>query len=201
MNDSSTGGPLAPAAAPAPLEGIALANFIQGLVVGITGIEGTMVRPSFQSEPPNVPDAGEAWISIRISSRPSDAFPYVGHDPSGDGGLGTDTVQRHEELHFLCSFYDLGTNGQAANLASLLREGLAVAQNREVLTTNGMGLVSAGETLDVPVIVKTRWLYRCDMEVIIRRNISRTYPVRNLLSADITVETDSGRTISVSVTQ
>src|ERR1700694_2060232 len=130
MTDSSTGGYLIPSAAPAPLEGQALLDFLQGVIVGITGLAGTMVRPVWQSGPPNIPDAGTAWCAFRITTRPSSTFPHVKHDPAGQGA---DALQRHEALHVLCSFYDLGSGGQADGLAALLRDGLSIPQNREIL--------------------------------------------------------------------
>src|SRR3979409_241705 len=132
MTDSSTGGYLIPSGAP-PLEGQALLDFLQGVIVGITGLDGTMVRPVWQSEPPNIPDAGEAWCAFRITTRPSDKFPYVKHNADGQGA---DALQRHEELHVLCSFYDLGSGGLADGLCAQLRDGLSIAQNREILTLN-----------------------------------------------------------------
>ncbi len=78
-NTSATGGYLAPSPAPAPtpLEGQALLDFVQSWVVGITGLDGPLVRPYWQSEPPNVPQAGEAWCAFKISTRPADEFPFL----------------------------------------------------------------------------------------------------------------------------
>jgi hypothetical protein len=84
-------------------------------------------------------------------------------------------------------------------LCSLLRDGLQIPQNREVLTLGNMNLVKTGEILAVPVVVKTRWLGRVDMEVILRRRIARTWSVLNILSAQGAIVTDDGirRTIKV----
>jgi hypothetical protein len=193
MNDSSTGGYLIPSGS-APLEGQALLDFLQGVIVGITGLAGNMVRPYFQSEPPNVPDAGTAWCAFRIGERPSDRFPYVRHNPDDADGQGSDTLQRQEALHVHCSFYDLGSGGLADGLASLLRDGFSIAQNREVLTLNNMGLAYTGELTPVPVPVKDRWLYRVDIEVVIRRQINRTYSVLSVLSAQGTLVSSDGQT-------
>lgn len=193
MTDSSTGGYLIPSGT-APLEGQALLDFLQAVIVGITGLAGPMVRPYWQSEPPNIPDAGTAWCAFKISSRPSDKFPYVRHNPDDADGQGSDTLQRQETLHILTSFYDLGSGGLADGLCAQLRDGLSIPQNREVLTLNNMGLGYTGEAISVPVVVKTRWLYRVDLEVVIRRQIDRTYPVLNVLSAQTTVTTDDGLT-------
>lgn len=195
MTDSSTGGYLIPSGA-APLEGQALLDFLQAVIVGITGLDGTMVRPVWQSEPPNLPDAGTAWCAFRITTRPSDTFPYVKHNADGQG---SDALQRHEALHILCSFYDLGSGADADALAAQLRDGLSIAQNREVLTLNNMGLAKTGDLVAVPVLVKTRWLYRVDLEIVIRRQIDRTYPVLHVLTAQTTLATDDGLTAQINV--
>lgn len=196
MTDSSTGGYLIPSGAPAPLEGQALLDFLHGVIVGITGMDGTLVRPAWQSEAPNIPDAGTAWCAFRIARRAPDAYAFVKHNVDGQGA---DAMQRHEALHVLCSFYDLGSGGLADGLCSSFRDGLSVAQNRESLTRANMGLVKTGEPVPVPVLIKTRWLYRVDLEWILRRQVDRIYPVLNIVSAQGSIVSDDGisRTIQV----
>lgn len=193
-NDSSTGGPLAPASVPAPLEGQALNRFIQQWVVGIVGLDGTLVRPRYQPEQPDIPDAAVAWAAIGVTTRKTDNFPAIIHDGDGDGGEGTDELHRHEEYTVFCSFYDLGTNGLADYYATLLRDGVAIGQNLEILQLNDMAFAWIGDMTPVPSLLKQRWLYRVDISLTLRRRILRVYPVRNILSAEGTVETDSGFT-------
>lgn len=182
-NDSSTGGYLTPATSPAPLEGQALNRFLQQVWVGITGLDGTLIRPRWQAEPPAIPPFGTDWMAFGITRRKGDTFTSTIHDPTGNGN---DSVYRQEMLDILCTFY----GPDADNYASLLREGLFVAQNREVLQLNNFGLVEVGEAVAVPEIIKDRWTYRVDMRVTLRRSILRTYPVLNILSAEGTVDTD-----------
>jgi len=190
-NDSSTGGYLLPLADPEPLEGLALNNFIQGWIAGVTGLAGNLVRPRWQAEPPNVPPTATAWAAVGTTVRPADEFPLIVHNPNGNGGLGQDELHQHEDIDILVSFYDLGTNGQAEALAALLRQGLAINQNLEPLTLNGMGLISCGPSIALPSIFKTRWNYRVDMTVTIKREIVRVYPVQNIQSIDITLEAEN----------
>lgn len=182
-NDSSTGGYLAPAGSPAPLEGQALNRFLQQIWVGITGLAGTLVRPRWQPEPPAIPAFGTDWMAFGIMRRPGDAFPSTIHSPTGNGN---DSIYRQEILEILCTFY----GPDADSYASLLREGLFVAQNLEVLQLNNFGLVGVGETVAVPEMIKDRWTYRVDMYVTLRRSIEYTYPVLNILSASGTVDSD-----------
>jgi hypothetical protein len=182
-NDSSTGGYLTPATSPAPLEGQALNRFLQQVWVGITGLDGTLIRPRWQPEPPAIPAFGTDWMAFGITRRKGDTFTSTIHDPTGNGN---DSVYRQEVLDILCTFY----GPDADNYASLLREGLFVSQNREVLQLNNFGLVEVGEAIAVPELIKERWTYRVDMKVTLRRSILRTYPVLNILSAEGTVDTD-----------
>lgn len=192
MNTSATGGVLLPAPppAPTPLEGQELNRFLQQWVVGITGLDGTMVRPRYQAEPANIPIAGDAWAAIGVTERKADTYPYVKHDPVGPAGLGADYLQRHEEFVMLCSFYDLGTNGLADLYASLLRDGTAIPQNLEILLAANMGFVKAGDMIAVPSFLATRWLYRMDIPITLRRQIDREYAILNVASATMDFETE-----------
>lgn len=195
MTDSATGGYLLPATTPAPDQGQSLNRVIQPWIVGVSGLPGDMVRPAFQSEPPDIPDAGEVWASFRYTTRPSDTFPYVRHDPSG-----YDELQRHEYLETLISFYDLGTNGLADQYAAIFRDGIAIEQNLELLGLQGIKLSHSGEETAVPVLFKNRWMYRVDIPVTLRRQINRVYNVLDVLSLTGTLLNDVGlpaRDISV----
>ncbi len=95
-------------------------------------------------------------------------------------------------MNALASFYDLGSGGLADYYCALLRNGSAVAQNREPLTAAGFGLTRVGSPVAVPVIFKLRWQYRVDLEVVLRREIVRVYPVEPLVSAQGDIVTDGG---------
>lgn len=192
VNDSATGGPIRPdPAGPQPLEGQALNQFLQGWIVGIIGLDPTLVRPRWQPEPANIPDAFNCWVAIGVTRRPNDTYVSIKHLPDADGGLGADLMERHETLDLLSSFYDTGVNGQADMYCSLLADGLQIAQNRELLDINGFGLIEASEPLVVPVLFKERWLYRVDLAIQMRREVLRQYPVRNVLSVHGTIVSDT----------
>lgn len=184
-NTSATGGYLfpLPPPAPAPIEGQSFNRFLNEVVVGISGLPGSFVRPRWQPEPANVPNLNEDWLSFGIQSKRADTYAVELHDGSGDG---SDEIQRHETVEVLLSFY--GPNADA-NL-EIFREGLQVAQNREVFQLNAMGQTETGDAITIPALVKERWYYRVDMTWIFRRQIRRIYPVLNLLSFDGTLNAD-----------
>lgn len=188
MNTSATGGYLLPDVPSPPLEGKALLQFLQAVVVGITGMDGTLVRPRWQAEPPNIPAADVAWCSFGIMGRSADTFPYVKHFGEDDINGGYDYLMRHEQLELLTSFYDLGVSGEADYYASILRDGLAIAQNREALYLGGFVLAYTGDLTPVPTLLKERWLYRIDFPFTLRRQIDRKYSVLNILSFQGTLD-------------
>lgn len=193
-NTSASSGYLQPgqAPAPSPLEGQDLNRFLQQLIVGVSGLDGTLVRPRWQTEMPIIPNEATVWAAMGVTTRPRDTYPAIVHVAGGNSGRGYDELRRHETLHTLCSFYDTGVNGQADKFCALVADGLAIPQNREVLTLNGFGLVSTGDPTAVPSLWKERWLYRADLQIIFRRQIKRTYSVYNLLSAQGEIIADNG---------
>jgi hypothetical protein len=181
-NTSATGGPLLPAASPAVLEGDALVDYLQQIVVGVTGLPGNAGSAALAGRAAEHPAGGTDWAAIGITTKQADTFAYVEHDGTGDG---SDTVKRHEILRSAVQLLRSRPKRAADEYAARLRDGLSVAQNREPLTNAGMGLVSVGDATAVPSLLKERWLYRTDITVTIRREIRRTYPVLNIVSADI----------------
>lgn len=197
-NTSATGGPLIPAASPpapypVPLQGEALDDFFQAVIVGITGLDPKLVRPRWQQEPPNLPNKGATWMAIGMVEAIPDTNAVELHNVDG---LGTNELQRHEELDLLLSAY-----GPLADAAmAQLRDGLQIAQNREVLQLAGVGHIETGHPRIVPEYVKDVWLRRVDMHWRVRRGVIRTYPVLSLLSAQGTLNTEIIQT-SLNVSQ
>jgi hypothetical protein len=126
--------------------------------------------------------------------RSSDTFPFV--EESNDGL--TSRLQRHEELPVLCSFYDLGSIGEADGLASLLRDNLAIRQNIEPLLAGGFVLAYVGGLTPVPSLISTRWLYRIDLPLMIRRQIDRSYSVLSVTTMQGEVDTSDGYDFPIS---
>ena len=185
MTDSSTGGFLAPVGPQQP-HGDEFEDQIQAVVVGITGLPGSLVRPRWQPTPPAQPAADVDWAALGITEVESDWDAVVSHDGAGQG---TDHLQRHEVVDLLASFY--GPNGRAN--AARLRDGLSIAQNREALFLANMGLRSVGpKIITAPALVNEQWVSRFDIAVSIRRRIDRTFSVLNLLRAQGAVRSQTG---------
>ncbi|KAA2237673.1 phage neck terminator protein [Salinarimonas soli] len=174
-NDSSTRGYLAPLGAPPP-DDDDLADILQAMVVGITGLDGALVRPRWQPRPPPVPPVDVNWCAIGITARQGDYLGAVIHDGAGEG---TSTHQRHEDLEVLATFYGPAANGYA----SRLRDGLSIAQNREPLFLAGIAYVAPGAPVQLSDEVGALIRRRVDLPLQFRRQTDRTYAVLNLRSA------------------
>lgn len=176
--DSSTGGYLMPADAPAPAEDADLDAIFQRAVTRITGLPGQLVRPRWQPRPPKQPEASVTWCAIGIIEQDPDAMPDIVHVSTG---LGHDRLSRHEDLRLLVTFY--GPAAQA--MAGRLRDGLYVPQNREELSSHDIGFVAAGRIRAVPEPVNQQWIRRYDLLLQFRRKITRDYGVKHIAAADI----------------
>lgn len=183
-NDSSTGGYLSPAVVSPPLEDDALDDLLQEMVAGITGLPGAMVRPRWQHTVPKQPEPSVNWCAIGVTVQTNDAGPAIRHNPDGQG---SDSYQRHQDMELLCTFYGPAAKGYA----QMLVDGLAIPQNSEQLGVYDMKFVSAATIRAAPDLVNQQWVRRYDVTVALRRKISRTYAVLNLLSAQVHTETDS----------
>ena len=169
------------------MQGLDLQVFLQNWIAPLTTLDPTLVRPRWQAEPANIPTAGDAWCALGPGDRTSDTFPYVSQ--LGDNGA---YLQRQEQFTLLCSFYDLGSTGLADMYASLLRDNLAIPQNREPLYAAGFALAYVEGMRVAPTLKSTRWLYRMDLPIVMRRQIDRNYNVLTVESLDATLTTDSG---------
>jgi hypothetical protein len=187
MNTSATGGYLVPTSS-LPAEDTALEDQLQTMVVGITGIDGTLVRPRWQPNPPKQPAADVNWCAIGVMRSTQDTYAAIVHHPDRPDGAGHDEMQRHETIEVLASFY--GPAGQG--YANLLSDGLQIAQNREALYFENLALLDATDVQAAPALQNEQWIRRYDLAMRFRRQITRTYDVLNLLSADGTIQSEQG---------
>lgn len=181
-NDSSTGGYLVPTSVNGDLNDDALQDFLQGIVVGVTGLAGDLVRPRFQVEPPNPPDAGTSWAAIGPGPREREHYSAIVEKN------GSAVAIRNRIIQVLVSFY----GPQAETNGELLAMGLEIAQNRETMKASGFNLVSGVEGPTIaPALIKSQWYYRVDYTFKVRQQQQYTYPILTLKSAQATLEAQS----------
>lgn len=181
---SSSAGFLAPITS--PVDDQALEDVLQATIVGITGLAGQWVRPRWQPEPPNQPPLDQNWVAFGIIRRVYDSFMYKGHDPDGDSGNGVDLVECDESLQVLHSFYGPNSN----SLCTRFRAGLDVDQNRDALRANGILLTEVQDAINLPALLKEKWVLRIDATVIYRRRHIHSFPIRNLVSGQAGIDNE-----------
>lgn len=183
VNNSSTGGYLKPTSTLNPPRGLNLIQFIQTIVVGISGIDGTLVRPKWQVEPPKQPDIMVNWIAMGIANQNPDTFAFVGMDSDGNTEF-----SRNEEIEVSCSLY----GPDALEIAGVLRDGLQIPQNLEVMRQANMGLIETGRPNHVPDLVNERFINRIEMSIFLRRQVQRVYVILPIVSAQGTIYSPLG---------
>lgn len=178
-NTSATGGYLDQTAG--PTESQDLRRFLQSVIVGVTGLDGSLVRQNWQPNPPPMPAITADWCGFGIIGRRADANAFV--QTSGDTG---GSLLRHEENDVLCSFY----GPSCLDYAGRLRDGLQLSQNREQLFLVGMGLIGFSDIVHVPELVNQQWFDRADITWSLRRVVGRAYQVLSFVKADGVIVTD-----------
>jgi len=182
-NTSATGGYLAPSGAVTNDD--AFEDQIQAAIVGITGLVGKMVRPAWQPDPPAKEDLTVDWCAYRVESTEPNWTGAIIHHPEGQG---TDELRRHETVNLLVSFY----GPHASGYAGILRDGMLIPQNMEALKAQGVDFLEAGRVMAAPEFINNQWVNRRDLTVKLRRVVSRTYPILNVLSAEGEIVADTG---------
>lgn len=186
MTNSASGGYLKPApggSTPPFPRSLSLTQFLQTVVVGVSGVDGTLVRPNWQIAPPKQPDIDVNWIAFGVNQLTPDTFAYVGMD-----GAGVTTTQRQEGVEVGLSIY--GPEG--LEIAGLIIDGLQIPQNLEALRAVNMGFQESTQPRQVPDLVNERWVPRVQLNLIFRRQITRTYPIVSILSASGRIHTVVG---------
>lgn len=182
-NDSATGGYLVSTTSQALPGGLTLTQFIQTVLVGVSALPGTLVRPKWQLNPPKQPDVGVDWLAFAIVEGVPDSNAYVGMDADG-----ISIFQRQVQFEIQCSFY--GPNAQ--EIAGLVRDGFQIQQNVEALRAANMGYAAIAPARSIPDLVNERWVNRVEQTVFLRRQIQRSYPILPIVSAEGTIHTVLG---------
>ena len=171
-NTSATGGYLLPV--PPLVGGLSLEDFIQTVIVGVSGYTNTLVRPKYQQSPPKQPDINTNWIAFSIQGNAPDANAYVYIDEHDVTNL-----RRQETLTIQVGFY----GPDAQNNSAVFRDGFQIQQNLESLSIASMGFKDATEPIRGPDLINERWVDRYEMTLVLVRQVRRTYEILPFASA------------------
>ena len=170
-NTSATGGYLVPTNT--ALDNHALQDYIHDVLVGVTAISNSLVRPAYQANPPPIPDLDVNWCAFSIRNRRPAAQPWT---TQGDDDADLST---NELFDVVVTFYGPDCMGYAATL----RDGLQIPQNSDQLTAVDMAVLGSEDIVYIPELINDRWFERADITINMNRNLSRTYDILPLLGA------------------
>ncbi len=179
-NNSASGGYLVPTSSQPLPGGLTLDQFIQTVLVGISGYTNTLVRPKWQVAPPKQPDISTDWIAYGIAMNGTPNNAYVDIDDAGVTHLG-----RQESLEVQCAFY--GPNAQE-NIAAF-RDGFQLQQNLDAMKLANMGFKECSRIIRGPDLINERWVDRYEMLLTLVRRVQRVYPILSFASAMGTIHT------------
>ncbi len=180
MSDSATGGYLIPTITP-PLPGnLSIEDFIQTVIVGISGYPGNLVRPRFQVAPPKNPSIETDWIAFGIENLTPDANAYVGKLPND-----TDILARTQRLEIQVAFY--GPNS-LDNIAAFI-DGFQITQNLEAMLIANIAFNGISQAIRGPDLLNERWVNRYETTLTLVRTIQRFYPILSFASAAGSIHT------------
>ena len=186
-NTSATGGYLGESSA--PLSITALEDAWHDIIVGITGIDNTLVRPSRQVDPVKQPAHGVDWCAFEITRVRSDPWPDVRHVSDSQGH---DVVTDHDVYRLGAVFYGPGSDINAG----LLRRGICVWQNREALRAESIAVQSVGDPVSVPELDSMSWRQRVDLDIVFIVESVGSYAVLNLLRSTGPIKGDDGTAVT-----
>jgi hypothetical protein len=164
-----------------------LGDLFQQLIVGLTGLDPTMVRPRWQPQPPTQPPVSTNWCAVGVINYDSTDYPEIIHNPAGDG---VSDFYRQERIDVLASFYGPNSN----NIAGAFRDGLYVGQNHDTLSASGVKLRAADAITNVPELVNSQYIPRSDIPCSFMRLVHRTYPIRTIGTVKGVIITENGIT-------
>lgn len=171
------------------LNDLLLDRLMQQTVAQITGLDGDLVRPRWQENPPDPPERDVSWAAVGGLTRTRPAFAFVDHHTSPiNFDLSHDRVIRNQELEILASFY--GPKAQANS--EVFAIGIALEQNRYQLMQNGFNLILVRETVTAPALVKNKWLRGEDVRFSLRRQQIYKYKSPNLIGVPFCVDAGEG---------
>lgn len=180
MNNSATGGYVSPSSSQGFPKNLTFIQFLQTVLVGISGFPGELVRPSWQPRPPKMPDIGTDWMAFGVAESDfagTPGFPFTGTVVVGDQLVYQS--QRHEKVTLQCSIY-----GPAAlDNYRLIRDGFYIGQNLEALVLANFGLVGVTKAIHLPELIDERWFNKYVFGVELNFEQVRDYPVLTFTSA------------------
>jgi hypothetical protein len=182
VNNSSSGGYVQPRPQPPTLvstpPNLNFVDFMQSILVGLSGAPGNLVRSDWQQKPPKRPDVDVNWIAFGIEGVNPDFNTYIGQNSSGQ-----QYMQQNELFGLVVNFY----GPLSYENYGLVRDNFQVPQNLANLTKANVGYGYDTPAQHVPELIDEIWFDRWRVVFYLRRQIQRFYPLLTFVSASGTI--------------
>jgi hypothetical protein len=170
----------------------ALAAILQAMIAGVTGLDGSLVRPRWQPQPPTQPPVTATWCAFGVTRYEPHDYPMWTQDADTSG-----TLHRYERLDALASFY----GPQSSQYAATLRDGLYVWQNYSTLAAQGIKLRSVDETTHLGELINSQYISRSDVPMSFVRFVEPVYAIPAIAQVSVSFLTDTGLHCTITVSQ
>lgn len=150
---------------------------IQDIVAGLTGLDGSMVRPRWQQNPPATPDFDADWAAVAVSYVDADENPYI--DTNG--------LVAHETIEALLSLY--GPNGRRNAMRVI--HGMKLPDNIATFESMGLYYSRSEYVRSFPELYNNQWMKRYDVTMTMRRKTVLDYAIDQYSDANVNVTPDA----------
>ncbi|HAN8704328.1 TPA: hypothetical protein IGN17_002513 [Escherichia coli] len=178
-NDSTTSGYLT-AAEDGPKYDEELEKEISRWIRGVSGLPTERVFPRWTDPQQAIPKNGTTWCAFGLN-----AVPLPGQSANIQNNDSQSEQWAWEKVTVICCFY--GPNG--ARRATTFRSGLFIEQNNTELNRYGLTLEDVGTIYNLPELINNQWVRRYDLTVTLTRKTIRTYNIKSIVDAAVTIDT------------
>jgi hypothetical protein len=193
-NNTSSGGFLKPNPQPPTLvttpPNLTFTEFLQNLLMNLSGFPGPFVRPEWQQKPPKQPEVNQNWLAFGLDGVNPDFNAYVGYDKNHNPFM-----QRNEFFGLVLSIY--GPNSY--DNYGLIRDGFQLTQNLTTLKAANIGFAYDSQALHVPELINEIWYDKWRVTFYMRRQLQRLYPILTFLTASGTIYANNQSTDTVTL--
>lgn len=170
----------------------ALSGVLQAAIVGMTGLDPTLVRPRWQPQPPTQPSPSTVWCAFGITEFTPYDYPQWSQDADDTG-----TQHRYERFDAMATFY----GPQSAWYAARLRDALYFHQNHATLSEQGIKLRSAEGPTHLGELINSQYISRSDLSLSFVRFVEPVYANPAIAQVSVSFITDTGLFCTITASQ
>lgn len=152
-------------------------RLLQQVLVGLSGLPGALVRPSWQRDPAPSPGTDVRWLALRVTTEDGGSDAIVTQRDDGAD------FERMERVSLAVTAY----GPESETFAGEVRDGFFLPPNRYALRSEGIAFQGVGPVMHVPELFNDQWLDRSDFVVTLERVVKRSYRILPIASVRGTI--------------